>query len=82
MKKKLLIICATVTALASFLMISASADTGTINVTQLMTSSFQTMVNDLIAIVAGILPIGLSVLGISIGVAFAVKWIKRITGKA
>lgn len=43
-----------------------------------ITTGTQTMVTQLVTMVTGVLPIGLTIVGLSIGVAYAIKFIKKI----
>lgn len=43
-----------------------------------ITGSFQDMIEQLVTLVTGLLPIGLTLVGLGIGVAYAIKWIKKI----
>lgn len=58
----------------------AAGETASINET--LTSAFQTMVNDMMATAVSVLPIAMTILGLSVTVGFAVKWFKRLSGKA
>lgn len=48
------------------------------DVASAVSTGFTTMVGDLIDMVVAILPIALTLLGVTIGVAYAVKWIKKL----
>lgn len=48
----------------------------------IMTSAATTIIADLLAMVAAILPITVTLLAASIGIAYGIKFIKKITSKA
>jgi len=75
--KKVMVVSGII-SMVSATAVTASADS-TFNVTGVMTSSFQTLVTDLLAMIAALLPIGLTVLGASIAIAFGIRWFKKIT---
>lgn len=84
--KKVWAVACVVVALVSALVVSAFAVDPTVPAAgltpELVTSigaQFQGMVDQLISLIVSILPIGLTLLGVSIGVAYAMKWIKKIT---
>lgn len=47
-----------------------------------LTTAAQTIVTDLLAMIAAVLPITVTLLAANIGVAYGIKFIKKITGKA
>ena len=79
MKKKIVTI---VMSISVALGLSMAALASTTTVTTAMTDAFQTVVTDIITTITGILPIALSVLGLTLVVAFGIKWFKRIIGKS
>lgn len=50
----------------------------TFDLAAVMTTSVQSIVSDLLAMVGAVLPVGLTVLGVSIGIAYGIKFIKKI----
>jgi len=78
MLKKVMVVTA-IMSIVSATAVVASADT--FNVTTTMSTAFQTLVTDLLSMLAAILPIGLTVLGASVAIAFGIKWFRRITAK-
>lgn len=79
MKKKILRVSLVLTFVVAVLVTSALADTSTLTTT--MTSSFQTVVTDCLSMIGSILPIGLTLFGASIAVAYAIKFFKKVVGK-
>lgn len=55
------------------------ADVTTVDVSALMSSSATTVVNQVLATVASVTPIGLAVVGAVIAVTFGIKFIKKLT---
>ena len=47
-----------------------------------MTSAVQQIVNDLLKMIAAVLPITVTLLGAAIGVTYGINFIKRITHKS
>ncbi len=47
-----------------------------------MTSAVQQIVNDLLKMIAAVLPITVTLLGAAIGVSYGIRFIKRITSKS
>jgi TRAP-type mannitol/chloroaromatic compound transport system substrate-binding protein len=78
-KNKIVKMGAAVAAAAAALVTTVSANTAP-DITTTLTTSFQTVVNDLLLIMAGVLPIALTIFGLSIGIAFAIKWFKKLIG--
>ena len=66
-------------AMVSCLTVLASGDT---NVTTVMTSAFQSLVDDLLSMVGGMLPIATGLFVMTLGIIFGVKWFKKLVGKA
>jgi hypothetical protein len=77
MKKKLLGIALSVAMVMAVFTVQAFAST---SITGTMTTAFGTVVDDLLAMIGGILPVALTVLGASMAVFFGVKWFKKIVG--
>lgn len=83
-KKAYATLCVVLTLVAVFV-VSAAAETTTGagidmgDVTSTITGSFSGMIQQLVQLVMAILPIGLTLLGVSIGVSYALKWIRKIT---
>ena len=79
--KKVLVIALVVAVVSAMTLVVASADPGT-NMSSIqgtLTTSFQTVVNDLLGMVGAILPIGLTVLGVTMAIAFSIRWFRNIT---
>lgn len=60
----------------SFVLLAAESGVGAVK--EAFTDGFGLMVTDLIDMVTGILPMGLTIFGVSVGVAYAIKFIKNI----
>lgn len=52
------------------------------NLTEIMTKAAQTIVTDLMSMIAGVLPVGITLFALSIGIAYGLNFIKKITKKA
>ena len=81
MKKRIM----TIVVMCAVLMMSfatmVSAD-DPVDVTTTLTSSFQTVVDNIMTTIGGILPVALGLLGLSMAIMFGIKWFKKIAGKA
>lgn len=80
--KKRIIMCVMVAVLVVAMSVSAFAAGETTSMVEVMTSSFTTMISEMMAAIAAILPITLTLVGASLVVAFGIKWFKKIVGKA
>lgn len=52
------------------------------NLTEIMTNAAKTIVTDLMGMIAGVLPVTITLMAMSIGIAYGIKFIKKITSKA
>ncbi len=52
------------------------------DITSVMTTAFQSTITNMMSAAAAVLPICMTVLGLSVTVGFGIKWFKRLTGKA
>lgn len=52
------------------------------DITTVMTTAFQSTVSNMMSAAAAVLPICMTVLGLSVTVGFGIKWFKKLTGKA
>ena len=82
MKKIIMVIACMVMTIAMGTVAFAADPVTPSSVTTVLTGSFQTMITDMMGVIAGILPIALPILGLSILIAFSIKWFKKIVGKA
>ncbi len=82
MKKKVMAFFAVVMALTVALAVPALAAVESVDVTEVLSSSFETMIGNMMTTAAAVLPICMTVLGLSVTVGFGIKWFKRLTGKA
>lgn len=51
------------------------------DLTEIMTTATTKIVTDLLAMIAGVLPVTVTLMAASIGIAFAIKFIKKIIAK-
>lgn len=78
---------AVMTAVMSF-MLACSAfavdDTGSssFDLTTVMSTSVQKIVNDLLAMITAVLPTAIILFSASVGITYAIRFIKKILGKA
>jgi len=79
MKKKITRVLALVSAMVAAMAQTVLAN-DTPSVAQMMTTAFQTIVVDLMATIVGIMPVALSILGMTMAVAFSIKWFKKLAG--
>jgi hypothetical protein len=80
MKKKIFLACLVVVMVAAMAVPAFAEDP--VDISTVMTTSFQEMINNMMTMAANVLPICMSVLGLSVAVGFGIKWFKRLTGKA
>lgn len=78
MKKKIFMLALVVVVVASMSVSAFAAET---NMTEVLTASFTTMIADMMASIAAILPVVLPLFGVSMLVAFSIKWFKKIVTK-
>lgn len=72
-------------AMSAIMMCSAGAVDGTptsFDLSATMTTAVQQIVNDLLKMIAAVLPITVTLLGAAIGVSYGIRFIKRITSKS
>ena len=72
-------------AMSAIMMCSAGAVDGattSFDLSTTMTSAVQQIVNDLLKMIAAVLPITVTLLGAAIGVSYGIRFIKRITSKS
>lgn len=72
-------------AMFAIMMCSAGAVDGattSFDLSTTMTSAVQQIVNDLLKMIAAVLPITVTLLGAAIGVTYGINFIKRITHKS
>lgn len=55
---------------------------GGFNLSTVMTTCVTTIINDIMQMITAILPITVTLMGASIGIAYAVRFIKKIVGRA
>jgi choline-glycine betaine transporter len=55
---------------------------GDVDITSVMTTAFSATIENMMNAAAAVLPICMTVLGLSVTVGFGIKWFKRLTGKA
>lgn len=60
----------------------AAGETPTFDLAATMTTSVQTIVNNLLGMISAVLPVTVTLLAAAIGVSYAIKFIKKIVGKA
>lgn len=71
--------------MCAIMMCSAGAVDGastSFDLSTTMTSAVQQIVNDLLKMIAAVLPITVTLLGAAIGVSYGIRFIKRITSKS
>ena len=71
--------------MCAIMMCSAGAFDGattSFDLSTTMTSAVQQIVNDLLKMIAAVLPITVTLLGAAIGVSYGIRFIKRITSKS
>lgn len=71
--------------MCAIMMCSAGAvdgATSSFDLSATMTSAVQQIVNDLLKMIAAVLPITVTLLGAAIGVSYGIRFIKRITSKS
>ena len=71
--------------MCAIMMCSAGAVDGTtssFDLSATMTTAVQQIVNDLLKMIAAVLPITVTLLGAAIGVSYGIRFIKRITSKS
>ncbi|RHR88933.1 hypothetical protein DWW41_03020 [Butyricicoccus sp. AF15-40] len=71
--------------MCAIMMCSAGAvdgATSSFDLSTTMTSAVQQIVNDLLKMIAAVLPITVTLLGAAIGVSYGIRFIKRITSKS
>lgn len=66
------------TLMAALLSFGAFAAEGDFNLATTMSAAVQTCVNDILGMIAAVLPIGITVLAVSVGIAYGTKFIKKI----
>ncbi len=81
MKKKLLM-AVMVATLVLAMSVPALAAVETVDINSVMETSFQEMVTNMMGAAAGVLPICMTVLGLSVTIGFGIKWFKKLIGKA
>lgn len=84
-RSKRMAITAGVMSSAFAMMCSAGAVDGattSFDLSTTMTSAVQQIVNDLLKMIAAVLPITVTLLGAAIGVTYGINFIKRITHKS
>lgn len=72
-------------AMSAIMMCSAGAAEGattSFDLSATMTTAVQQIVNDLLKMIAAVLPITVTLLGAAIGVSYGIRFIKRITSKS
>ncbi|MCL2820983.1 MAG: hypothetical protein FWD38_09205 [Oscillospiraceae bacterium] len=79
MLRKVMVMTGIMSAISGTAVVASASD---FNITTTMTTAFQSLVTDLLAMLAAVLPIGLTVLAASLGITFGIKWIKKIAGKS
>ena len=72
------IMVAAVFALTTVSAFAVGEDVSSFDLAAVMTTAVQSMVNDLIKMMTAVIPIGLTVLGVSVGVTMGKKWIKKL----
>lgn len=60
----------------------AAGEDSAFNLTTVMTTSVQQIVNDLLACVAAVLPIALTLFAATIGITYTITFVKKILGKS
>jgi len=78
MKKKIVLAVAMVLVL-SICSVAMVALASPPDVTTVMETSFKSIVNDILEIIAIVLPIALGVLGMTMAIRFGIKWFKNLT---
>lgn len=78
--KQLLTVCACVVLSLVMATVAFASDVTMSSVSTTMTNEFKTMVGEMMGVVGTMLPIVLPLMGLSILVAFSVRWFKRIAG--
>lgn len=71
--------------MCAIMMCSAGAVEGattSFDLSATMTTAVQQIVNDLLKMIAAVLPITVTLLGAAIGVSYGIRFIKRITSKS
>lgn len=71
--------------MCAIMMCSAGAvdgATSSFDLSATMTTAVQQIVNDLLKMIAAVLPITVTLLGAAIGVSYGIRFIKRITSKS
>ncbi|MDR2589836.1 MAG: hypothetical protein LBC71_02440 [Oscillospiraceae bacterium] len=76
--KKIGIMSATVATMATALVVSASANT----TAEVLQTAFQAIVTDVTATILLVLPIGLGLVGLVIGIRFGISWFRKLIGNA
>ena len=77
--KKVMVVTVIMSMISATAVVASANDS--FNVTDVMSSAFTSLVADLLAMLGAILPIGLTVLGASVAIAFGIKWFRKITSK-
>lgn len=72
-------------AMSAVMMCSAFAagdESASFDLSATMTSAVQQIVNDLLKMIAAVLPVTVTLLGAAIGITYGINFIRKITGKA
>jgi hypothetical protein len=79
--RKVVLVLAVVAVVGGLTAVSALANDPAPDVTTIMTSGFQSVVDDVIGMIAATFPIALGVVGMTIAIKFGVRWLRSMVGR-
>ena len=83
MRKVFLFVLVVAFVLSFTVVAYASGSSSTMSdMTDVLTTSFTSMISEMMLSIAAILPVVLPLLGVSMLIAFGIRWFKKIVGKA